>query len=116
MVSNSVFWNNADRTGETESAQIHLWESDPVVRYTLIQGLDLFAAGEGNVGDDPLFVSHDDLRLGAGSPAIDAGDPNTVLEAGETDLDGQDRVLCDRVDMGAFEFNPPLGCGGAGGN
>ena len=40
---------------------------------------------------------------GGGSPAINAGDPNTSFLPA-TDLDGHTRVLCDRVDIGAYEF------------
>ena len=42
-----------------------------------------------------------------GSPCIDAGDPVLIPQAGVTDLDGHARVLCGRVDMGAYE--PGLG-------
>lgn len=63
-------------------------------------------------GDDPETLEVDeganddygDLRLMSGSPCINAGDPVYVAEAGETDLDGHPRVLCGRVDMGAYEF------------
>lgn len=63
-------------------------------------------------GDDPETPDVDeganddygDLRLRPGSPCINAGDPAYVAEAGETDLDGHPRVLCGRVDMGAYEF------------
>jgi len=63
-------------------------------------------------GDDPATPDVDeganddfgDLRMRAGSPAINAGDPGFVPQPGETDLDGHARVLCGRVDMGAYEF------------
>jgi hypothetical protein len=62
--------------------------------------------GEGNIDADPLFVDAaiGDLRLQAGSPAIDAGD-QALLPAGiTTDLDGNPRVVGANVDMGAYEF------------
>jgi hypothetical protein len=46
-----------------------------------------------------------DLHLLAISPCINKGDPTTVIIAGETDCDGNARVLGGRVDIGAFEFN-----------
>lgn len=111
VVSNCVFWNNHDSSGETETSQIYSpeGEGNPLVSYTLMQGLDLYAAGTGNIGQNPLFVSDNNLRLQADSPAINAGDPGTVLEAGETDLDGKARVLQGRIDMGTYEFSTPGG-------
>ncbi|MGD2108695.1 MAG: right-handed parallel beta-helix repeat-containing protein [Phycisphaerae bacterium] len=44
-----------------------------------------------------------DLRLVAGSPCVNAGDPDFVPEILETDALGGERVLCGRVDMGAYE-------------
>jgi hypothetical protein len=48
-----------------------------------------------------------DFHLAPGSAAIDAGDPAFVPGPGEVDLDGRDRVLGGRVDVGADEV-----CGG----
>ncbi len=56
-------------------------------------------------GPDGLIGTEDDnLRLAPDSPCIDAGDPDFAPEPGDTDLDGHARVLCGRVDMGAYEF------------
>ena len=76
--------------------------------------------GGGNIDQDPMFVrspdpgpdgtwdgvddDYGDLRLQGGSPCIDAGDPGFVAQPGETDLEGHARVLCEYVDMGAYEF------------
>jgi hypothetical protein len=75
---------------------------------------------KGNMSADPLFVrpasagadgvwgtaddDYGDLRLQAGSACINAGDPAYVPAGGETDLDGQPRVMAERVDIGADEF------------
>ena len=56
---------------------------------------------------DPQFVdaASGDFRLGAGSPAIDAGDPTTTTaEAGLLDLAGNPRIAGGRVDLGALEY------------
>jgi parallel beta-helix repeat protein len=55
---------------------------------------------EGNIDTDPLFVDHDngDFHLQAGSPCIDAGDPNYPY-----DPDGT------ITDMGAFYFDQTTG-------
>jgi parallel beta-helix repeat protein/predicted outer membrane repeat protein len=92
-------------------------------------------AGAGNIDADPLFADPDgpdgdpatwednDYRLTAGSPCIDAGDPEFVPADGELDLDGHVRLWdgdgdgVARVDMGAYEFGShgwgDLNCDGA---
>ena len=54
---------------------------------------------------DPLLVSPGtgNAHLGAGSPAVNAGDPAFAAAPGEVDLDGQPRVNGPRVDCGADE-------------
>ncbi|GAH95781.1 unnamed protein product, partial [marine sediment metagenome] len=88
--------------------------------------------GLGNIDADPLFVElgywadvndqnivvepnepnaiwvDGDYHLLEGSPCIDAGDPNYVAEPNETDLDGRPRVIGGRIDMGAYEYSPPV--------
>ncbi len=86
--------------------------------------------GDGNVGEDPMFVNplgddwiagtlDDNLRLAPGSPCIDAGKNQFAIDAGlTTDLDCMTRFWDDVdtldtgvgtspiVDMGAYEYNP----------
>jgi len=63
---------------------------------------------QGALFANPLFVktSTGNLRLKVGSPAIDSGDPAFVAGAGETDVDGNARVVGAAVDRGAHEFAP----------
>lgn len=49
-----------------------------------------------------------DYHLFSESPCIDAGDPNYIAEPNEMDLDGRPRIIGCRVDMGAYEYNPPV--------
>jgi hypothetical protein len=70
----------------------------------------------GNISDDPLFVNraprYRNLRLQAGSPALDAGDDG---EASTLDLDGNARIMdgdgdtTPTIDMGAYEFDLAAG-------
>jgi cysteine-rich repeat protein len=67
-----------------------------------------FAAYQAGTGQDahssfgnPLLTG--DFHLGAGSPAINAGDPAFTPAVGEVDLDGGARVNGPRVDCGADE-------------
>ncbi len=77
-------------------------------------GLAAFRAGTGQethgLALDPKFTgpaaTPPVLRLGAGSPAIDAGDPAFVPASGETDVEGRTRVVGARVDIGAYETAP----------
>jgi hypothetical protein len=86
------------------------WGGSPEFYYSRIEDWH----GSGNIDADPLFVDpdgpddatgtlDDNLRLLPDSPCIDAGDPDFWPGEGATDLDGHARVLCDRVDMGAYE-------------
>jgi hypothetical protein len=64
-----------------------------------------------NVGNnavlaDPLFVdvSASDFHISGNSPAIDAGDPNFTLEdSKQEDLDGNSRIINNRIDIGSYE-------------
>ena len=51
-------------------------------------------------------VDQVDLRLAADSKAIDGGDNNHVLT--EFDFDGNDRVINEVVDIGAYEYAPEM--------
>ena len=46
-----------------------------------------------------------DYHLLPNSQCINSGDPHYIAEPNETDLDGKPRVIRDRIDMGAYEFN-----------
>jgi len=151
VVTNSVFWNNiSDLNGNEggpfmdEEAQIDHAFGAPEVNYSIVQGGWTGAGGTGNSASDPLFVDadgadnlvgteDDDLRLLAGSPAIDAGN-NAAVPADAADLDGDlntaeptpldldgalrfvdDPGTADTgagtppiVDRGAYELNPPV--------
>ena len=77
-----------------------VYDQPPVITHSNIEG---GYPGEGNINTDPLFLDpdgaddilgtpDDDLRLSAGSPCIDAGDPDPQYN----DRDGT------RNDMGAY--------------
>ena len=101
---NCILWGNRDSFGTEESSQI--WSEQPsgaVVDYSCIQGLTGALGGVGNTGDDPLLTPDGHLKLG--SPCIETGDPAFVVDPGApTDMDGEDRILGGRVDMGVDEF------------
>ncbi len=118
-VRSSIVWNNGGTIGEGTNN----------VTWSMVQG---GFAGTGNIDppggpdfvdvdgpDDLLGTADDDLRLSAGSPAIDAGDASAVIGQYPLDLDGLPRALNDPdtpdtglavlgvpVDMGAYELQP----------
>jgi parallel beta-helix repeat protein/predicted outer membrane repeat protein len=71
--------------------------------------------GSGNIDADPLFAApgywdanglwvDGDYHLLPGSPCIDTGNPAYIPSPGETDIDGEPRVMGGRIDMGVDEF------------
>ncbi|MHC4889842.1 MAG: right-handed parallel beta-helix repeat-containing protein, partial [Planctomycetota bacterium] len=108
-ITNCIFWNGGDEIWNNDNSVITITYSD-------VQGDWL---GEGNIDADPCFVERGywdangvwiegDYHLLEDSPCIDAGDPNYVAGPNETDLDGKSRVIRGRIDMGAYEYCPPL--------
>ena len=107
-INNCIFWANADSTGYTETAQIHV--PSPAPNYTCVQGWTGQWPGIGNIGSAPFFVDpiNGDYHLLTRSPCIDTGDPNYIAGPNEADLDGKPRVINGRVDIGAYEYSPPI--------
>ncbi len=124
-ITNCIVSGNTDAGGTGESAQVRITGGIATLSYSLVAGLTGSLGGTGNIGGDPLFVAplgpdlivgteDDDLSLGLGSPAVDAGDTQAVL-AITTDLRGHIRREDDPcqpdtgtgpapvVDMGALE-------------
>ena len=93
---NHVFGNCIIRGG--------IEEGFTTVSYCNVEG---GSPGEGNIDVDPLFVdaNNGDYHLSPHSFCIDAGDPNYAPQPGETDIDGEPRLLGTRIDMGADEFS-----------
>ncbi|UCG15468.1 MAG: hypothetical protein JSV19_09235 [Phycisphaerales bacterium] len=91
-VSESILWGNS-------ADQI---DGSAIVSYSDVQG---GYAGPGNIDRDPVFAdpTSGDYHLQRSSPCVNAGDPTFVPGAGETDIDGDQRVQGGFVDMGADE-------------
>ena len=117
-ITNCVFWGNTDGAAQDEPAQIGWQAIAPTINYTCIQSLTGALGGTGNIGDKPRF-KRDGLHLRMRSPARNAGDPGFAPGQGQTDIDGQPRVLDGRVDMGAdevaLEFDTPQAGAAVGG-
>jgi len=122
-VGNAIACNSRDQRGQSIITIVNsiLWEGNPIwindrstvgVSYSNISG---GWPGEGNIDVNSLFVyaegpdgvggtEDDDFRLSPLSRCVDAGDPAYTFCPGETDADGHPRIISDRVDIGAYEF------------
>lgn len=115
-LSNCILSNGGDEIINNDGSTIE-------VTYSNVQG---GYTGDGNIDADPMFVGLIgweypepvfingrwvpqepfpifDYHLTHGSPCIDTGDPEYVTEPGETDLDGNPRIVNGRIDMGVYE-------------
>jgi len=106
-LSNCILWLNNDANGVNEAAQIFSVDSTATVNYCCIQDWSGRPAGVGNISADPNFVDADtgDYRLMPRSPCIDAGEPNYAAAADSIDINGDPRIINNRVDIGVDEYN-----------
>ena len=102
IIHNCILWGNVASSGSVESWQIGGVDAGHVA-YSCVQGWTGALGGIGNVGYTPYFVDDENLRLQSWSPLINAGDPTYQPDPGLTDLDGNPRILWERVDIGAYE-------------
>jgi hypothetical protein len=109
-VSNCILWDNTAPSG----SQISLHSGGSLaVSYCCLQGSlpgiyqggsSSIVWGSGNIADNPQLKA-DNYHLQAGSPCVDSGDPNGDY-SGQTDIDGEPRVMGWYVDMGSDEVMP----------
>jgi predicted outer membrane repeat protein len=127
-VYNSILWNNqANGVTGTITANIFNNSASISLTHSLLEGSGgsgsgtwppSYVDGGDNIDTDPLFILDvnpstaptitGNLRLQAGSPAIDVGN-NSFIAGVSTDLDGEARIKdgdgdgTETVDMGAYE-------------
>jgi len=120
MLINVILWGNS----ALHMAEIYNETSTPTVSYSDIRDCDGSSSwnsycgkdGGGNIDADPLFINSavGNLRLGFGSPVIDAG--NNISVTVTTDLDDLPRFADGNgdgdpvVDIGAYEAGQMI-CG-----
>jgi len=120
VVRNNIFFGGQDTLLYSENGNIdnqldyNLWfttAADPTFVWSGdgYSGFAAFKAGSGQdahgLYSNPQLadVGAANFHLGAGSPAMNAGDPAFVPAIGETDIDTAPRVSGGRVDIGADE-------------
>ena len=98
QIANSIFADGNSEIRNNDNSLV-------VIYYSNVPGV---WPGGGNIDTDPLFVdaAGGNYRLLANSPCVNAGDNEAVPPTMTTDLDGNPRIVGDRVDMGAYELQP----------
>ena len=88
-ITNCIIWQNSDDL------------STCTATYSCIEDGD---SGTGNISSYPYFedYNNNDFHLTRNSPCINAGDPDGIY-TGQADIDGDARVMYQKVDIGADE-------------
>ena len=118
IVLNCIVYDNFNNVPLEEPVQMWSWTYDdfaPEFHNCLVQfGFDnisnneVISIYENCLDEDPLFVDpeNEDFHLGAESPCINAGSPDTpasILDG--LDLEGTGRVNDGLIDLGAYEYD-----------
>ena len=137
-INNSIIFENSSSLGNQIAQEYPQYPGNSIVtlNYSCLQKNDgdIFDGeslaldyGEGNLVEDPRFsiagywndegTSEDwmddvwysgNYDLQEESPCIDTGDPNYVPLPDEIDLEGYSRLMGAIVDMGCYEYLPPI--------
>lgn len=121
LVYNTIIWGNQAAVG----TQVYLWDSFAQASFyhcDVQEGWEGFAgAGSGgayigeyinNIDADPMFenIGLSIFSLTETSPCINTGIPDTTgLLIPETDLAGSPRFIGQNIDIGAYEYQFPIG-------
>ncbi len=99
-IDNNLYFSPGGKNGSEWQWKGETFESFPDYREET--GND-----ENSIFKDPNFVNRKkpDIHLKTGSPAIDVGEELDDDEAGDFDIDGDERILKGAVDIGADEFS-----------
>ncbi len=105
-IENSVVYGNTDNLGQFQNGQVRILLGTHDINYSNIQNLLPSLGGVGNFDADPLFLDAvaGNYRISALSPCVNTGDPSMTTSGDAVDLDGHPRKLCDRIDVGAYEY------------
>jgi parallel beta-helix repeat protein len=127
-IINCILWGDTGPGGEIFNFYDPvIYESHPTITYSNVQGLGDTTpdATTGNFSADPQFVrspgangatDFGDLHLQVTSPCINVGSDAVVTvppfpadgSGNPLDLDGRTRIVGSHVDLGAYEYAPPL--------
>ena len=124
-LTNCILWNNSAARGPQIALTTRPYspQSEFTISHSDVRSAEagvyvesgcVLHWGVGNINADPFFVDPEDgdYHLSTKSLCINAGDPSYTSEPGETDINGDGRVLNGRIDIGADELKcigPVLG-------
>lgn len=99
-ISNSIILDSPPRFHNADNSNIAITYSN------CLDG----CPGQGNFDADPQLTDPNaaNFHLLSSSPCIDAGDPNYIQKPNDTDLDSAPRVTGGLIDVGPYEYAPPL--------
>ena len=112
---NCIIWDGGNEIWNEDGSTINITYSDiPNSQIAIYDPCEAIVWGQGNINTDPLFIDadgddnvfgteDDDLRLLESSLCIDAGNNSAVLPSIVTDIQGNQRIVNGRVDMGSHE-------------
>lgn len=112
---NSIVYGNSASNG---APTYDNWRNGSgTIAFNYTDTVPLPGSGTGNLSVDPLFINAGsgygwahvagNYRLPVDSPCVNTG--NNAYVTWSTDLDGIKRITGAKVDLGAYEYRPPLG-------
>jgi hypothetical protein len=106
VVKNSIIWANSGYQYERGHCKVGAFGID--TSYSILQSDWIYDGSHDNQVADPCFVDPgvSGCRISWDSPCINAGDPGYITGPNDIDMDGEPRVIGNRVDMGADEVDP----------
>jgi len=111
IIKNCIIWNN-EAQDSLENLDFQYPQGTLDVSYSNIEGgiYNINTTSPSTIlTSDPNFLdpNNGNYQLGPDSPCIDMGTPDTTgLSLPEYDLAGNPRLSNERIDIGAFEYNP----------
>ena len=108
---NCIFDGNTDCNGATNNIYVASGTSSMSAMFSCIDAESPIAGGVGNVTAGPQFKNRAEgvYRLAAASPCRNAGTNSVEALAVQIDLAKKPRLAEGRIDMGAYEYQPPSG-------
>ena len=113
VIKNCIIWSN-ESGSDSRNIQCE-WNQWMDISYCNVEedlGHIFELLPHTNMDSPPQFIDPDkgNFQLLPGSPSVNMGTPDTSgLNLPSQDLDGRERIIDGRVDMGAYEFHKPTG-------